>query len=68
MKCFNCGVQMLRCKHAGVGIYWLCPRCSSTTESTSSSEDNSVDKFIIPHSKAEQELNLHNNLTDLGII
>ena len=27
-----------------------------------------VDKFIIPHSKAEQELNLHNNLADLGII
>ena len=26
-----------------------------------------VEKFIIPHSKAEQELNLHNNLTDLGI-
>ena len=26
-----------------------------------------VDKFIIPHSKAEQELNLHNNLVDLGI-
>lgn len=26
------------------------------------------DKFIIPHSKAEQELNLHNNLADLGII
>ena len=27
-----------------------------------------VKKFDIPHSKAEQELNLHNNLADLGII
>lgn len=26
-----------------------------------------VDKFDIPHSKAEQELNLHNNLVDLGL-
>lgn len=25
-------------------------------------------EFNIPHSKAEQELNLHNNLTDLGIM
>lgn len=25
-----------------------------------------VDKFIIPHSKTEQELNLHNNLTDVS--
>lgn len=25
-------------------------------------------KFNIPHSKADQELNLHNNLTDLGIM
>lgn len=38
MKCFNCGgMQMLRCEHIG-GIYWLCPRCNSTTENTSNSE------------------------------
>lgn len=69
MKCLKCGgMQMLRYEHTGGGIYWLCPRCNSTTESTSNSEDKTVDKFIIPHSKAEQELNLHNNLADLGII
>ena len=35
MKCLNCGgMQMLRCEHTGGGIYWLCPRCNSTTEST----------------------------------
>lgn len=27
-----------------------------------------VPHFNIPHSKADQELNLHNNLTDLGIM
>ena len=27
-----------------------------------------LDKFDIPHSKAEQELNLENNLADLGIL
>lgn len=26
-----------------------------------------IDRFIIPQSEAEQELNLHNNLVDLGI-
>ncbi len=25
-------------------------------------------KFTIPHSEAEQELNLHNNLADLGMV
>lgn len=68
MKCLKCGgMEMLRCKHTG-GIYWTCPRCNSTVESTSNSEDKPRDKFVIPHSKAEQELNLHNNLADLGII
>lgn len=43
MKCFNCsGTQMLRCARAGGGIYWLCPRCNSTTESTSDSEDKPI--------------------------
>ena len=43
MKCFNCGgMQMLRSKHTG-GIYWLCPRCNSTTESTSNSENKPID-------------------------
>lgn len=27
-----------------------------------------VSEFDIPHSKAEKELNLHNNLTELGIM
>ena len=44
MKCLNCGgVQMLRCKYAGSGIYWLCPRCGSIIENTSNSEDKPVD-------------------------
>lgn len=69
MKCLKCGgMQMFRCEHTGGGIYWLCPRCNSTTESTSNSEDKTDKPFDIPHSKAEQELNLHNNLADLGII
>lgn len=39
MKCLKCGgMQMLRCEHLGGGIYWLCPRCNSTIESTSSTE------------------------------
>ena len=43
MKCLNCGgMQMLRCEHTGGGIYWLCPRCNSTTESTSNSEEKPV--------------------------
>ncbi len=44
MKCLNCGgMQMLRYEHTGGGIYWLCPRCNSTIESTSNSEDKTVD-------------------------
>ena len=36
MKCLRCGgLQMLRCKYAGGGIYWLCPRCGYIVESTS---------------------------------
>jgi len=38
MKCLKCGgMQMLRCEYNGGGIYWFCPRCHSTTESTSES-------------------------------
>ena len=44
MKCLNCGgVQMFRCKHTSGGIYWLCPRCNCTIESTSNSEDKPID-------------------------
>ena len=44
MKCLKCsGMQMLRCEYTGGGIYWLCPRCNSTTESTSNSEDKPID-------------------------
>ena len=40
MKCLKCGgMQMLRCEHIGGDVYWFCPRCYSTTESTSNSED-----------------------------
>lgn len=42
MKCFNCGRQMLRCKHTG-GTYWRCTSCNSTAESTSDSEDKPID-------------------------
>lgn len=69
MKCLKCGGrQMICCKYTGGGKYWYCPRCGHRLDSTSNSEDKTVDKFDIPHSKAEQELNLHNNLADLGII
>ena len=44
MKCLKCGgMQMLRCEHTGGGIYWFCPRCNSTTESTSNSEYKPTD-------------------------
>ena len=43
MKCLNCGSIMLRCKHTGGSIYWLCSRCNSTIESTSNLEDKPVD-------------------------
>jgi hypothetical protein len=43
MKCLKCGgMEMLRCKHTCGGIYWTCPRCNSTVESTSNSEDKPV--------------------------
>ena len=49
MKCLKCnGMQMLRCEHTGGGIYWFCPRCNSTTESTSSS-------YGIVNNKAEDK-------------
>lgn len=35
MKCLKCNVPMLRCKYAGGGIYWLCPRCGCLIEYTS---------------------------------
>ena len=45
MKCLNCGgMQMLRCEHTGGGIYWLCPRCNSTTESTGGGRMTEVEK------------------------
>ena len=69
MKCLKCGGrQMICCRYTSGEKYWYCPRCGCRDESTSNSEDKTVDKFIIPHSKAEQELNLHNNLADLEII
>lgn len=43
MKCLKCNVLMLKCKWAGSGMYWLCPRCGCITESTSCSEDKPID-------------------------
>lgn len=43
MKCLKCGgMEMLRCEHTGGDVYWFCPRCNSTVESTSNSENKPV--------------------------
>lgn len=62
MKCLNCGgMQMLRCEHTGGGVYWLCPRCNSKTESVSCSEsklfDYSSPKFEHCELKEEEDYN-----------
>lgn len=44
MRCLKCsGMEMLRCEYTGGSVYWLCPRYNSTIESTSNSEDKTVD-------------------------
>lgn len=44
MKCLRCGGSgMFRCEHPGGGVYWWCPNCNSTVESTLNSEDKPID-------------------------
>ena len=48
MKCLKCGgMQMLRCEHTGGGLYWYCPRCFSTLEDTSSTEDKPLVNIVL---------------------
>ena len=40
MICLSCKKTMIKCTYTGGGIYWLCPNCNSTVESTSATDYN----------------------------
>ena len=42
MICPTCKVPMIKCQRYG-GIYWYCQCCNCTVESTSNSEDKTID-------------------------